>query len=600
MCSNRADQKLSFGPFMKFITHVLETLRSNGSVAVRVFPPLAQVLLLFANRLVNEVLGEYITGVLSRARDIDAEKLNQTRIAIEVVYLQACAASFMMAWKIVDVLVEIGKGKHEPVDHVSLKNAGDDTPPSTENTEGQGFRWDAEDIIFRMFEPHMDEYLDEEIEAVKRNFDSICKGWEVQVHCDCSGLYPFLTHALQVKNHALPSADIDGTRQTSDLQARFVTSQNPAQMKRNVLNSFGDVLMLPVTIIPKAVGAVGTVAVTGVQAIGSGVVTGVQAMGSGVATVGSVAVGGAVNGMSALNPGKWGGASKIEEGYAREGESGVVVWSEEMYDDDEEYEPAEDVEEFVGQSAPPIEDDPWAQPILNPAPQEQPKAHKRVKSKIKRSSVASSPVTALSHTNGSTLTITAIGATSTSAVPTTMDNLDLFLSLDTALELIHAARDSLKRLESFFPPAPTASAADDLLPSSAAARQGQAPPSTPSKSHNRRASVSGDDEDGKYVWSVHGFPGQTGIKLRETIHEVFVLLLIALRERHLEPGFNMAVEQMRVWKPLPPKAPGGAEPKEAVVAPLLGFFELVHIGDTIGSMVQVYFEREMVRTHLRV
>jgi len=92
--------------------------------------------------------------------------------------------------------------------------------------------------------------------------------------------------------------------------------------------------------------------------------------------------------------------------------------------------------------------------------------------------------------------------------------------------------------------------------------------------------------------------------LRETIQEVFVLLLIALRERHLEPGFNMAVDQMRVWKPLQhQQAPGAVEPKkdeEAIVAPLLGFFELVHVGDTIGSMVQVYFDREMVCAHPRV
>lgn len=29
------------------------------------------------------------------------------------------------------------------------------------------------------------------------------------------------------------------------------------------------------------------------------------------------------------------------------------------------------------------------------------------------------------------------------------------------------------------------------------------------------------------------------------------------------------------------------------VAPLMQFFELVHIGDTIQSMVQVYFEKEL-------
>src|SRR5258706_4345158 len=184
MYSNRADQKLSFGPFVSFVTHVLETLHTDGSVAIRVFPPLAQVLLLFSHRLVNEVLGEYGTGVLNRAQDIDAERLNQNRegAANEGVYLQACAASFMMSWKIISVLVEIGKGKNEPADPVALKDAEDDALPSAGNNEEQVSRWDAEEIVFRMFEPHMDEYLDEEIEAVKRNFDSVCQGWEVQEH----------------------------------------------------------------------------------------------------------------------------------------------------------------------------------------------------------------------------------------------------------------------------------------------------------------------------------------------------------------------------------------------------------------------------------
>lgn len=38
-----------------------------------------------------------------------------------------------------------------------------------------------------------------------------------------------------------------------------------------------------------------------------------------------------------------------------------------------------------------------------------------------------------------------------------------------------------------------------------------------------------------------------------------------------------------------------AEHEETInVAPLLQFFELVHIGDTMQSMVQVYFDRELV------
>jgi recyclin-1 len=66
------------------------------------------------------------------------------------------------------------------------------------------------------------------------------------------------------------------------------------------------------------------------------------------------------------------------------------------------------------------------------------------------------------------------------------------------------------------------------------------------------------------------------------------MLLQAMSDRHIGPGFRIATEQMRKYKP--------AEHEEArSVAPLLQFFELVHVGDTIQSMVQVYFDKEMVR-----
>ena len=50
---------------------------------------------------------------------------------------------------------------------------------------------------------------------------------------------------------------------------------------------------------------------------------------------------------------------------------------------------------------------------------------------------------------------------------------------------------------------------------------------------------------------------------------------------------NRAAEQMRTYQP--------AEHAETTsVAPLLQFFELVHIGDTIQSVIQVYFDKELV------
>jgi len=50
-----------------------------------------------------------------------------------------------------------------------------------------------------------------------------------------------------------------------------------------------------------------------------------------------------------------------------------------------------------------------------------------------------------------------------------------------------------------------------------------------------------------------------------------------------------AVEKLHTFKPDEHQESGER------VAPLVQFFELVHIGDTIQSMVQVYFDRELVR-----
>jgi recyclin-1 len=50
---------------------------------------------------------------------------------------------------------------------------------------------------------------------------------------------------------------------------------------------------------------------------------------------------------------------------------------------------------------------------------------------------------------------------------------------------------------------------------------------------------------------------------------------------------SRATEQMTAYKP--------ADNEDTTsVAPLVQFFELVHIGDTIQSMVQVYFDKELV------
>jgi recyclin-1 len=77
-----------------------------------------------------------------------------------------------------------------------------------------------------------------------------------------------------------------------------------------------------------------------------------------------------------------------------------------------------------------------------------------------------------------------------SKTPAMMENkLELLLSLDVALEVIHADRESLKRVETFA-----------------------------------------------------GYPGHYGHRVRDTIEEIFILMLQALGEGHLSKGFAQYVD----------------------------------------------------------
>ena len=89
-----------------------------------------------------------------------------------------------------------------------------------------------------------------------------------------------------------------------------------------------------------------------------------------------------------------------------------------------------------------------------------------------------------SLSSGSTRVSTPVPPTS-AAPPPDFDKFETLLSLDIALELIHADREALKRAETF-----------------------------------------------------SGYPGQYGHRVRDTIEELFVLMLQALGERHIKLGFE--------------------------------------------------------------
>ena len=124
-----------------------------------------------------------------------------------------------------------------------------------------------------MFEINMDEYLDEEAESLKQAFEIIIRTWS---------------------NSNSPTTTTTTTSPPPPTSTRFLGSHNPALVKRNLLASFTDVLLLPVTIVPRTVGA----------AVGAALTTGGSA---------------AAQGIAMLNPQRWGGGGvRGPSGYSRE------------------------------------------------------------------------------------------------------------------------------------------------------------------------------------------------------------------------------------------------------------------------------------------
>lgn len=62
----RKDEQLDFDAMDTFITNALRVLKEQGGRAVRVFPPDAGVVILFSERLANEVVsrGTHISRIL--------------------------------------------------------------------------------------------------------------------------------------------------------------------------------------------------------------------------------------------------------------------------------------------------------------------------------------------------------------------------------------------------------------------------------------------------------------------------------------------------------------------------------------------------------
>ena len=100
---------------------------------------------------------------------------------------------------------------------------------------------------------------------------------------------------------------------------------------------------------------------------------------------------------------------------------------------------------------------------------------------------------------------------------------------------------------------------------------------------------------------VYPSTSSNGRRVKEEMEEVCLSLFQVLGDQHVAPGFNKATEQIKQWNPLSDadRAPSDeADEAEkdagAGVLPLVQFFELTHIADTISQLCSVYFSQTLV------
>ena len=98
---------------------------------------------------------------MRKAREVGTDSAGG---APNTLILQATAASFKEAWRIVDGIMAAA----------TLPTDSGVAQPVVQRTR-------AEDVVYQMFEVHMDEYLDEEVETVKFALEGICKKWDKEV-----------------------------------------------------------------------------------------------------------------------------------------------------------------------------------------------------------------------------------------------------------------------------------------------------------------------------------------------------------------------------------------------------------------------------------
>ncbi|KAL8821436.1 MAG: hypothetical protein Q9191_007307, partial [Dirinaria sp. TL-2023a] len=92
--------------------------------------------------------------------------------------------------------------------------------------------------------------------------------------------------------------------------------------------------------------------------------------------------------------------------------------------------------------------------------------------------------------------------------------------------------------------------------------------------------------------------GHFGEDARKQCELIFVLLLQYLGSRHIKAGFDQAVEHLSNYNPRSSDNDDNHAGQPRGATPLVTFLELVNVGDLIQQMLDVFYEQELIATHL--
>lgn len=185
-CFNReAPDEISLEPSRKFFEILLAKVNDQAGTMERIFPQPATVFWAFLERVKDDIITEYTTPLFDEAHD-------RSRAA----YLKAVSGVFEQTLLFFQSVVP---------------SAGSDI----------NVRDKAKDMSLRVFEPHLDLYLQEELEYFTKQAETEVSAWETRL-----------------------------SEQDSSLESFYMSNINRSAEKKDFLSSFKKVVMMPVTVLP--------------------------------------------------------------------------------------------------------------------------------------------------------------------------------------------------------------------------------------------------------------------------------------------------------------------------------------------------------------